>query len=127
MTIESTDIASFDWGVLHDAVLVSVTVSWEYGTADLVLNLPAPPRRQLKIRTDGLSWLCCPREQPWGKSVHVNDVNVILPDAGQRGEIRIEMQSGDVLDIKADRIGIEVLEIPMPHLEPGSSSQQERA
>jgi hypothetical protein len=42
VTIEPTDLVSFDWGLLHDAVLVSIAVNWEPGTADLLMDLPAP-------------------------------------------------------------------------------------
>jgi hypothetical protein len=110
LTGHTTDLASFDWSMLHDAVLVTAAVGWEDGTADLVLNLPTPPRRQLRIHADGLSWFCCPREQPWGRSVHVNGANAVLPEPGQRAEIRVEMQSGDVLEVRADHISVEVIE-----------------
>jgi hypothetical protein len=112
VTAQKADFASFEWRLLHDAVLLSAAVDWEYGMADLVLNLPSPPHRRITIRARDLSSLSCPREQPWGRSVHVNQVSVTLPEAGQRAQIRIEMQSGDVIEVKADRIEIEVLELP---------------
>jgi hypothetical protein len=102
--MEQLDPLCFDWSAVHDAVLVSVALEWRAGTADIVMKLQAPPARQLTIHAEGTSWLCCPREAPWGTSVHVNTASAASANDRQHTIVRVEMQSGDTLELRAQRI-----------------------
>jgi hypothetical protein len=102
--------ADFDWKQIHDAVLKAIVINWELASADFTLDLPSPPNCRLTICARRLVSLSCPREQPWGRSVHVNGATIAVTLAGGPAHLRIEMQSGDVIDLKAESIDLEKIE-----------------
>jgi hypothetical protein len=96
--------ATEDWEQLHDALLESVRLSWEEGTATLSLTLPSPPSRRAEVVVRDLAAAFCPREQPWGRSIYVNKVALERAVSGGVSTLKIEMQSGDVLEFRGSSI-----------------------
>jgi len=47
-----------------------------------------------------------PREHPWGPSVHVDGSAGPAPSANGKLALRLEMQSGDVLELEAEAIDL---------------------
>lgn len=89
---------------LHDATLETVVVSWEAKTATLRLTTHEGP---MSLVAHGLRSFRLALDEPWGPSVHVNEVRGPM-DAG-RGVSRwvIELQSGDLLELAAERLDAE--------------------
>ncbi len=79
---------------LHDAVLSAAYVSWEAERFDLRVH-PVGGVPHLLV-FEGFTSLELPYQKPWGPSCSIN----IVREAKQ-GEFEIELQSGDVLCIKA--------------------------
>jgi hypothetical protein len=77
---------------LHDATLISITVHWIEGTAELTFRLAG--QVEATVSALRLSGLMVPREQPWGRSVSVNSA-VVTAASGGRQRLVVEMQSGD--------------------------------
>lgn len=75
---------------LHDATLVSVTMSWAKAQASAAVVLLSGVDATLTFYEVTAAVL--PRELPWGPSVLINQART-LPD----GKYEIEMQSGDTL------------------------------
>jgi hypothetical protein len=116
-----TDEGSLDW--LHDSRLSAIEVSWSSATATVFLevdtaaalagSLPlagttvdvdqhdrAPEQSgTLVIECAGPQRVVIPHDEPWGPSDYVNAVRVSEP-----GELRIEMGSGDNIEILADTV-----------------------
>lgn len=89
---------------LHDATLLSVALDWRTGTAALnfrTANVSAP---NAVIRGIATRLLQCPRERIWGPSVSVNKTT--FEESGVDGvrRLEIEMQTGDVIVLVAERI-----------------------
>jgi hypothetical protein len=86
---------------LHDAVLERIEVSWDEGLARIGLTLV--PGGPLVLTAVGLRAFSMSRRQDWGPSVYVNGAQVRTG-----GEdpivVEIEMQSGDVITVAAERI-----------------------
>ena len=79
---------------LHDAVLSSCHVTWEADRCDFLVHLVGGSAHWLIF--EGFTALQLPNEKPWGPSSSINEVR--QTDAQ---EFEIELQSGDVLRIKA--------------------------
>ena len=90
---------------LHDATLLFAEFVWKTGLLRLVF-LPCSSKSQQKvlIAEDTISFDIT-RHFPWGKSVSVNRVSYKQDEEFQK--VKIEMQSGDILEIKAKLIKIE--------------------
>lgn len=95
--------ANIGWNHLHDATLVAVTMEWESGEARVRMRLSEEPVRKANIHVTGSKLLRCPRRQPWGPSVSINEVRVFSLQDGQR-RLEIEIQSGDVVEIEGDSV-----------------------
>jgi hypothetical protein len=80
---------------LHDATLLTVTVSCHEGSCSIEVE-PVGPAAPAHLRFVGVTEVYVPREQPWGPSV---SINVLRQAAG--GEYELELQSGDVVRVKA--------------------------
>ena len=94
----STNVA---WDRLHDAILISVSMEWASGDACARVRLSEEPARTAEIHVRGSTLLRCPRVQPWGPSVSINEVRV-LSRQDERIRLEIEVQSGDVVEIEGD-------------------------
>ena len=97
--------AKFDWKSLHDAVLEEVCV--RYGeVAEVTIRLRPneayiKPSRPVVIVSRNLRELSFPSEMPWGPSDFVNSVYEAVLDEGTYSVLYVEMQSGDVIRIRA--------------------------
>lgn len=89
----------------HDATLCSVTVDWGTGDVTLAVRASGPPAALVMIRGRGLSNLVCPRVHPWGPSVSINTLEAFAADAAEL--LRVEMQSGDIVEVRAREFTIE--------------------
>jgi hypothetical protein len=98
---ERAAIDGFDLGRLHDAVLHSIVIDWRAGTVEIVLTVSGSSHGRLSLRAEGLTALSCPRAHPWGGSVHVNGATIVPGDPDGARLLAIEMQSGDVVQIRA--------------------------
>jgi hypothetical protein len=89
---------------LHDATLVDVRVDWQKGTASL--EFATVWNGTVTLRAIGLRELRIAREEPWGPSVSVN-ASEFVPSAVPDGlDLRIEMQSGDDIRLRASSIEV---------------------
>ena len=80
---------------LHDATLVSVELLWAQGRCNLELLVVGAGPSELTFV--GVTGIHLPRRHPWGPSVYVNAFRTVEP-----GSFELELQSGDVLCIKAE-------------------------
>ena len=93
--IELTDILNN----LHDAILEDIKLNWENGGAIMSLKLHEPDAHKssrIKIFCQDVVLLNINRRFDWGKSIHVNEAIKL-----NRHTIKIEMQSGDNIQIQA--------------------------
>lgn len=84
---------------LHDATLLSVSVSWATREAEVVLKpctLTTGESSISKLRWTGCSLVVIPHEAPWGRSLSISSHGC----EGRR--FWIEMQSGDLIELWAD-------------------------
>jgi hypothetical protein len=89
-----------NWSDLHDATLVRVEACWSDAVVILVANVWRDGGvREVRLRFSGFTALTVPRECPWGRSSSINEVRVERSTGAFHAEI--EMQSGDVLSIRA--------------------------
>ena len=79
---------------LHDATLDSVELLWAQGRCTLQLLLIGAGPSELTFV--GVTGVQLPRQHPWGPSIYVNAFRTVEP-----GSFELELQSGDVLCIKA--------------------------
>jgi galactose mutarotase-like enzyme len=79
---------------LHDASLIQVIVDWGGGLLSCRLNAK---EGHVILEAHSMQKLECPRFNPWGPSVSINEVKTYDIDSGIR--ITMEMQSGDIIDI----------------------------
>ena len=91
---------------LHDAILESIEINWEGATAILRLGLVGDPPPKLALAFSGLREAHIPRDEPWGPSVFVNATE--YADGSDEGDLtlRLEMQSGDVIRLRAASLAI---------------------
>lgn len=85
---------------LHDAVLHRMELHWEGKVCRLYLDAFLVPERDAipcVLEFTGVARISAPHEEPWGPSSMVNNGQAV-----SKGEFRIEMQSGDIIEILAD-------------------------
>jgi hypothetical protein len=88
--------------MLHDWVLTFVNVDWASRSATLrVIDSTSTAR---DIYASGLQELTLVRLEPWGPSEAINSVTGPVNDADGIQTLEIEMQSGDVLKLRASKI-----------------------
>ena len=88
---------------LHDATLKSITFEWREALCILELRTSEEPH--CKLIFSAVTHIAVPRNQPWGPSVSINEFREKQP-----GSFEIELQSGDVIEVKASNFLFE----PMP-------------
>ncbi len=99
--------ADIGWDRLHDATLVAVGTDWASGETHVRIRLSEEAARGAEVRVTGTTLLRCPREQPWGPSVSINEAR-LLPLQGGRKRLEIEVQSGDLIEIEGDAFELSV-------------------
>ncbi len=92
-------MSNFENLPLHDAVVENIDIKW--GSSFVGINLYAfvnKAERALPfiLKFIGVTEIQVPHNSPWGESVYVNRVGV------ENERFYIEMQSGDMLAIKAN-------------------------
>lgn len=91
---------------LHDALLLSLEVSWPQAVAKLRFRkLP----QIIDLSVAEVTLVECPRRLPWGRSDCVNDIEVTLGPAGVGVRLTVGMQSGDTLVIDGATIAVDQL------------------
>lgn len=82
--------------LLHDAVLVSIQMSWAEGRVVIDVRTHVGAQQVIIEESTGL---ICPREFSWGRSECINEIRVNSLPGSTGLKLEIEMQSGDVLTI----------------------------
>ncbi|WP_120542366.1 hypothetical protein [Corallococcus terminator] len=100
-------IANIGWDRLHDATLLDLTMDWASGEAHVRVRLSEEAARGAEIVVTGSTLLRCPREQPWGPGVSINEAR-LLALQGERKRLEIEVQSGDVIELEGGAIELHV-------------------
>jgi hypothetical protein len=92
---------------LHDTILERIEMDWEAAIATLHIGLfgdPPPPTLALVFR--GLREVQVPRYEPWGPSVFVNETEYVGGTDEHDLTLRLEMQSGDAIRLRAASLEI---------------------
>ena len=90
---------------LHDATLKTVNFRWEAGVVQLTLKIGAAASDLAIVEAQGVTSLICPRLCPWGPSSSVNAATV--EELTEAKLLRIEMQSGDVLEVRCVGVAVQ--------------------
>jgi hypothetical protein len=90
---------------LHDATLLRLEIEWSSGTLIFTIKIHVGDTRVARIFADGLTHLICPHQSPWGRSNSINEVHVHSSETEDR--LKLEMQSGDVIEATAKNIRLE--------------------
>ena len=85
--------------LMHEWVLLSIEFDWK--SDRLTFSFDTDQAGIVSLVAEGVVDLHVPRATPWGPSVHVNEVREPLAGARQWRELEIEMQSGDIITVKA--------------------------
>ena len=91
---------------LHDASLNSIEINWKNKTISInigafIKNSKAAEDSELLFT--GVSFFEMPHFSPWGNSHYINSVNV------KDDFYFVEMQSGDIIKIRADELEFNVI------------------
>lgn len=85
---------------MHDWTLIAVHFDWLSGIA--TLDLRTFPSQAKAILAKNVYTIHVPRLQNWGPSSSINEVMGPAAYPGNKQILKIEMQSGDVIEIIAD-------------------------
>jgi hypothetical protein len=85
--------------LMHEWVLLSIAVDWKSGRS--TFSFDTAQAGIVLLVAEGVVDLHVPQMKPWGPSVHVNEVREPRAESGKWRELEIEMQSGDVITVKA--------------------------
>ncbi|WP_218081801.1 hypothetical protein [Anthocerotibacter panamensis] len=86
---------------MHDWTLLTISFAWELGEVQISFSCC---KSQVKsLLAEGVVDLHIPRLQEWGPSISVNTVTGPLALSNGIYELRIEMQSGDLITIIAGK------------------------
>jgi hypothetical protein len=95
--------SKIDWAVFHDATLEAIVVDWASGQAKVRMLLSGEFPRVGELVVWGVTLVHCPRRQPWGPSISINEVRAFKSSMGKE-RIELEIQSGDVVELEGDRV-----------------------
>lgn len=88
---------------LHDATLVSVEFEWASGSCVAAFaGSPFGPKGSFRLRWKNVTELHIPRLQGWGPSVSVLSASESSP-----GNFELQLQSGDLITLRADGVALE--------------------
>lgn len=90
---------------LHDAVLIKVEIEWQTGNALLLLrmHINGEGSKEIELHCLNFESVIIPRKLEWGKSSSINEAKI----EHVQNALIIEMQSGDVINIKAEKFSFE--------------------
>lgn len=89
---------------LHDATLLDIHVDWQRAELRCTFRVQIGKIKLVELLGNKLTYLVCPRANPWGESVSVNEIMVCDHNPGHT--LKIEMQSGDLIEAKIENIFI---------------------
>jgi hypothetical protein len=89
---------------MHDWTLVRIGFDWR--DARVTIELEDSTFTVRTLIAEGVRELRVPKANEWGPSVSVNEVSEVEAEHGQGRRLCIEMQSGDVIQIVAERIAL---------------------
>lgn len=84
---------------LHGASLASVTLSWEDGTAELLVKPPPGHGGELRLRFTSVSRMLLPRQGQWRQEEGIEAVHGPFALDKETSHVRIAMKSGDVIEL----------------------------
>lgn len=87
---------------MHDWTLLSLLVDWREG--QLVIKLLNNKSEQVLIKANGVKLINIPKSDEWGESVSVNEVIELGKNPHGFEKMKIEIQSGDVIEVVAEEI-----------------------
>jgi hypothetical protein len=87
---------------MHDWSFVSLFMEWSLGKATITLK--DNNSVDVFLVADGLVDLKVPKQEEWGKSISVNEINGPTVLTNGNCYIAIEIQSGDKIEIEAKSI-----------------------
>ncbi|MCG8711119.1 hypothetical protein JHU04_004497 [Brenneria sp. 4F2] len=87
---------------IHDWTLLSLLVDWSKG--ELNISLLNSGSEQVVIKANGIKLINIPKSDEWGESVSVNELIEFNADFNGFERMRIEVQSGDVIEVIAEKI-----------------------
>ena len=90
---------------MHDWTLVSIGFDWETGKA--ILSCRNLDSQLVYIVGENVTNLHVPRVLEWGPSISINEFNGPVDIAGTK-QLKIEMQTGDVITISASSFVIPI-------------------
>ena len=96
-------MTSQDFSSLHDAVLIGIDYDWERSEAQILVRAGGPGSRDARISLTGVRSIAIPRENPWGASSSINEATL------EEGVLTLEMQSGDVIVVKAGEVSCDAI------------------
>ena len=91
---------------LHDATLRRIEVDWASGELRLDFKIDKENKTVARIAAKGLTYLECPRQYPWGRSVSVNEITEQSRELGKL--LTVAMQSGDLIKAHVAEFILEV-------------------
>lgn len=89
---------------MHDWTLVSVLLEWKAASVSVILIDRSSMTRELIAH--GFRGVTLRHDEPWGESVSILELQSIEPLANGASRLSIQMQSGDVFVLEADRFDI---------------------
>jgi hypothetical protein len=92
---------------MHDWMLMKIEFDWQAARVTVFLEDSTCTGRSLIA--EGVHDMHIPRKNEWGPSVNVNEVHEIESMSSGLHRLKIEMQSGDVIQIVAQRFGLPAL------------------
>ena len=93
---------------LHDATLDTLTLHWDEGAVRIRLSTGINGTGVVTLEAVGVRSLVCPRALPWGSSDSVNEVKIQRATDGEL--LSVEMQSGDILEIRCREVLVKLAE-----------------
>ena len=84
---------------MHDWTLISISFDWEAARVTVVLREHGPVIRTL-VANDVVD-VKIPKRHEWGPSVSVNATAEVTSATAETTHLKIEMQTGDVIEIAA--------------------------
>jgi hypothetical protein len=91
---------------MHDWTLKKIELDWH--AARVTVHLEDSTYTARSLIAEGVQNLQVPRTNEWGPSVSVNEVSEIEPVPSGLQRVKIEMQSGDVIQIVAQRFELPI-------------------
>ncbi|AOR63394.1 hypothetical protein KU73_16420 [Pectobacterium wasabiae] len=87
---------------MHDWILLSLLIDW--GKGALIIKLLNSNSEPVVIKANGVKLINIPKGDEWGESVSVNELIGLDRNSDGFERMKIEIQSGDVIEVVAEEI-----------------------